>query len=212
MFDSLPHANAFADATLSEIATGLVAGTKVATKMGWRVVEAIAPGDMVLTFDGGMQEVKNVTRQVVWAGGDLRDPDSWPLFVPAGALGNQADMSLMPGQAVLVESDTAEAVFGDPFAMIPAKALDGFRGITPTAPSPRIEVVTLEFAQDEVVFANIGALFFCPAAVDIFSDRAEATYACLTLEQADLLVSFLEEEDMGRASPQRAVAAFRVAA
>lgn len=212
MFDSLPHANTFADATLSEIATGLVAGTKVATKMGWRVVEAIAPGDLVLTFDGGMQEVKNVTRQVVWAGGDLRDPDSWPLFVPAGALGNQADMSLMPGQAVLVESDTAEAVFGDPFAMIPAKALDGFREITPTAPSPRIEVVTLEFAQDEVVFANIGALFFCPAAVDIFSDRAEATYACLTLEQADLLVSFLEEEDMGRASPQRAVAAFRVAA
>ena len=37
--------------------TGLVAGTRIATAMGWRAVEAIAVGDLVLTFDNGLQPV-----------------------------------------------------------------------------------------------------------------------------------------------------------
>ena len=123
-----------ADRMLAEVGCGLVSGTKVATQIGWRPVEAVTAGDQVLTFDGGLQFVTGVTRQIIWTGGSQSDADTWPLHVPAGALGNREDMTLMPQQAVLVESDTAEAVFGDPFAMIPAAALDGFRGITRTAP------------------------------------------------------------------------------
>ncbi len=36
------------------LASGMVAGTKVATEMGWRRVEGILPGDKVLTFDCGL--------------------------------------------------------------------------------------------------------------------------------------------------------------
>ena len=139
------------------------------------------------------------------------DIDTWPLHVPAGALGNREDMYLMPGQAVLVESDTAEEVLGDPFAMIPAAALDGFRGISRVAPQERVEVVTLSFAQDEVVFANIGALFFCPAATDMLS-ATTPDYHVLSASQAALLVGCLEAEDAGHAPATNVVTAFRVAA
>ena len=197
---------------LSEVEGGIVAGTKVATQIGWRVVEAVAAGDLVLTFDGGLQVVTAVTRRTVWTMGSRADYASWPLTVPAGALGNREEMTLIANQSVMVESDTAEAVFGDPFAMIPASALDGFRGIYRTAPAEEIEVVTLHFAQDEVIFANIGALFFCPAQTDLLSAPAAQTYHVLSAAQADLLVQFLAQEDRGHDATQAARAAFRVAA
>ncbi len=204
------------DVHLSEQTTGMIAGTKVATRLGWRPVEAIAAGDDVLTFDGGLQRVVSVRRLVVWSDGAAMDHDLWPLLVPAGALGNREEMRIMPHQSVLVESDTAEQVFGDPFAMIPAAALDGFRGISRCVPADRIEVITLQFAQDEIVFANIGALFLCPRAVDlmdeIFAAPALSPYSVLSIEKADLLVGFLEIEDQGHVPVRRAAAAFGVAA
>lgn len=183
-----------ADADLAQVGTGIVAGTKVATPIGWRPVEAIAVGDSVLTFDGGMRPVLSVSRNVVWTSHDT-DVCDWPLQVPAAALGNREPMQLLPGQAVMIESDAAEDLFGDPFALIPAAALDGFRGITPVAPPARIEVVTLVFAQDEIVFANVGALFHCPAATDLVAAAyANSPYTVLSMDDADLLVDCLDCE------------------
>jgi len=144
---------------LSDESTGMMAGTKVATAIGWRPVEAVAAGDMVLTFDGGMQPVKEVVRRQYWCTDS--DPEDWPLRVPAGALGNRGDMHVLPRQLILVESDTAEAVLGDPFALIPAAALDGFRGITRVRPGEVVEAIELRFEAEEIVYANIGALFLC---------------------------------------------------
>lgn len=197
---------------LSEVEHGIVSGTKVATQIGWRVIEAVAAGDLVLTFDGGLQVVTAVTRQTIWTLGTRADYATWPLTVPAGALGNREEMTLIANQAVMVESDTAEAVFGDPFAMIPAAALDGFRGIYRTAPAAQIEIITLHFVQDEVVFANIGALFHCPTRADLLADPTAQTYHTLTAAQADLLVQYLALEDRGQLAAQAARAAFRVAA
>lgn len=196
------------DLTLADLTHGIVAGTKVATPTGWRAIEAIAPGDMVLTFDGGMQAVVSVQREVIWSDGIASDPANWPLHVPAGALGNREDMAILPQQAVLVESDAAENIFGDPFAMIPAAALEGFRNITRMAPAERLEIVTLQFAQDEVLFGNIGALFFCPRSVDLIqATAANASYQVLNMEQADAIVSLLElDSDGWFAAPETAVA------
>lgn len=204
-------AAAFADGTLADVTAGLVAGTKVATPMGWRVIEAIAAGDKVLTFDGGMQTVVGVRRDIVWTGGAGSDPATWPLLVPAGALGNRAEMVLMPQQAVMVESDTAERLFGDPFATIPALALEGYRGIERIVPDARMEVVTLVFEQDEIVFGNIGALFLCPAQMDLLNPTT-GTYQVMNLEDADMLVSFLELEDVGQIARPAAAQVFRAVA
>jgi len=177
-----------ADATLAEMAAGLMAGTQVATRMGWRDVAAIAVGDEVMTFDGGMQPVTEVPRRHITTKGDLSHGDDWLIFVPAGALGNRNDMSLLPNQAVMIEADAAEEAFGDPFVTIPALALDGFRGITRVPPAQEIEFVTLAFAQDQMVFAEGGALVLCKVAGDLL-DMDTSPYQMLDAAIAQLLVT-----------------------
>jgi len=177
---------------------GLIAGTKVASNLGWRSVESVAPGDKVLTFDHGLQVVTGVTRSFLWIGEADCPESAWPLMVPAGALGNQADMWIAPEQHVLIESDIAERVYGDPFVVIPALSLEGHKGIERRLPDQVIEVIQLQFAQDEVVFANMGALFFCPKANSVidaaYDQRAPLRYVPLSLEHADILVCHLDED------------------
>lgn len=179
------------------LASGLAAGTRVATTIGWRNVEGVISGDKVLTFDAGLQTVGKVTRGVLWSDPGACPAHLWPLMVPAGALGNQGPMTLLPEQSVMVESDTAEELFGDPFALMPASVLDGVRGIERVRPSTQISVTTLHFAEDQVVFGNIGALFFCPAAGDgdVISDfgaGAEDTpYRPLSAARAETLLALM---------------------
>lgn len=177
--------------------SGMVAGTKVATNAGWAKVETICEGQQVLTFDGGLQTVIAVTRNLLMA--DTLDIASWPLSVPAGALGNREDMNILPHQSVMIESDAAEDMTGDPFALIPGAALLGFRGITQERPSEWVEVYQLHFAQDEIVFANIGALFLCRAQADLISDMSATSYDVLDMDAAEDLVDCLMFEDDARA-------------
>lgn len=147
--------------------SGLVEGTKVATAMGFQRIEAIECGDRVVTFDNGLQTVRAVRREPIWfAEGDCPRAMQ-PLFVPAGAIGNAQDMVLLPHQAVLVESDVAEAELGDPFVLMMAKDLEGVRGITRVTPEAPAFTVTLEFDNDEVVFAASGAMCICPSRTDL---------------------------------------------
>ena len=168
---------------------GMVAGTKVATAGGWRPVEAICAGDKVLTFDGGLQVVAGVTRR--WLEIDLKDAATWPMTVPAGALGNRETMQLLPAQPVMIESDLAEDLFDDPFALIPADLLDGCGGISRSRPEQRIEVIELHFDRDEIVFANIGALFLCRAKGDLLSAPCHEDYTVLPRAEAAQLVDHL---------------------
>ena len=214
MFDFGWDDKGAAELTVRDISTGMVAGTKVATPNGWREVEAIAAGDRVLTFDGGMQPVQQVERHIVHLTPGT-PAHLWPMLVPAGSLGNRSELWLLAEQSVLVESDTAEDVFGDPFALIPALSLEGFRGISRVAPPARFEVIVLRFAEDEIVFANVGALFHCPKGgtiLDAALNEAGPRYSVLPLDNADMLVEFLEIEDRGRVAAKPAAQAFRAVA
>lgn len=147
--------------------SGLVEGTKVATAMGFQSIETLEPGARVVTFDNGLREVRAVRREPLWFA-TLDCPRSMqPLFVPAGAIGNAQDMTLLPHQAVVIESDAAEAELGDPFVLIQAKDLDGICGITRVAPNAPMTVVTLEFDNEEVIFAGSGAMCVCPSRTDL---------------------------------------------
>ena len=147
--------------------SGIAAGTRVATALGWRDAGALQAGDMVLTFDGGLQPVTAITRRPLWSGAGRCPESFWPLMVPAGVLENATPMLLLPRQGVMLESDLAEDVLGDPFALIPAAALEGVHGIERVYPNDPIEVITLQFETDQVIFAEQGALLFCPAGGDL---------------------------------------------
>ncbi|MEM7076625.1 MAG: Hint domain-containing protein [Pseudomonadota bacterium] len=170
------------------LALGLLAGTRIATTMGWRPVDALAQGDRVLTFDEGLQQITRVSRVRLWDGSEGCPESFWPLHVPPGALGNRTAMDVLPGQGVMIESDAAEEIYGDPFALIPAQAIEGRPGVERAAPSGDLSVIVLHFASEQVVFSDNGALFYCPASYDAMSGSDTAPpqplYTLLSLAEA----------------------------
>ncbi|MEM6372890.1 MAG: Hint domain-containing protein [Pseudomonadota bacterium] len=176
---------------------GLLAGSHVATAMGWRSVEALAPGDLVLTFDHGLRPVADVQRETFWVA-DMMAPAAYAsVMVPAGALGNAKDLELLPDQGVLIESDAACDAYGDPFAVIPAKALEGYRGITRSARKTRVEVITLVFDTAQVIYVQGGTLVHCPPAEIRVSDLGQVreAYDVIPADEASFLVECMMIED-----------------
>lgn len=137
-------------------AVGIDASAHLATSTGHKAARDIKVGDQVLTFDNGLRAVRSV-KKTHFA---VRH-DALPVFVPAGAIGNKADLVVPERQVLMIESDRAEALFGDPFALVRAGDLVGYNGICRIIPVKELELVTLEFETDEVVFGSKGELFFC---------------------------------------------------
>jgi len=182
--------------------SGFTTGTRIATVAGWRPVEALGVGDQVLTFDNGPQPVVAMTHGAHFVAGDQVPAFATPLDVPAGAIGNEDPMVLLPEQVVLVESDAAEAMIGDPFALIPARTLVGFRGIERFRSIRPVEVITLHCENDELVFADGGGLMLAPSTVPgttsldmLDAGGTPAPYLTLRGARARILVAAMAEED-----------------
>ncbi|WP_172982797.1 Hint domain-containing protein [Roseovarius bejariae] len=189
------------DGAATGVMTGLLAGTCVATAMGWRRVDAMAEGDQVLTFDNGLQEVTKVTRIRLWDGEGQCPRRFWPLEVQAGALGNRSTLKILPSQPVMLESDAAETLYDDPFALVRARVLEGIRGIDRTPPANDAEVILLYFADEQVVFGKDGALIFCPSSRDLIErslDGDDSQYSILPMHEAIRLVDKIEGDSWCR--------------
>jgi len=144
--------------------TGFIQGTKVEAADGWRPVESLTRGDAVYTFDGGLREIRSIQRE------EIRPVRV--LNVPGGALDNCAEMAVLPGQHMLLEDARAEQIFGSPLALIPAASLAGWRGVEwVNWKARKVEVITLVFDEEELVWGNSGALFHCPDAGQLAAPR-----------------------------------------
>lgn len=166
---------------------GLLPGTLIATDAGWVPVEQIKPGDLVLTFDSGMQRVVR-NHSISIAQGSVPAHKAFTMIVPAGALGNRREISLLPCQEVIVESDMAELDFGEPFVLIQALMLEGYEGIRRHALAGDLTIHMLTFASEQVIHCAGAALISARAESD-FSPIAAAAqgtemeYPRLTLTQ-----------------------------
>jgi uncharacterized repeat protein (TIGR03803 family) len=120
-------------------------GTRIATPDGDRAVEAIAPGDRVLTRDGN-------AAAVVWVGHRhvdcRRHPDPrkvWPVRVRAGAFGPampHSDLWLSPDHAVFVDS-----------VLIPVRHL--VNGVTiAQEPQDTVAYFHIELAAHDILLAE----------------------------------------------------------
>lgn len=137
--------------TLEPSLRGLAAGTLLDTKTGWRPVESLRIGDHVQSLDGGACRIVALDRQTIAGGASL-------IHLPGGALDNCTAVTLLPGQPVLVDTfDSMEA----PYALIPARALAGFRGAEMRVFRRSVEVITPIFAEEEVIWAQSGLLLHC---------------------------------------------------
>jgi hypothetical protein len=173
------------------VQSGLLSGTRVATGHGWRPVQALCAGDRVVTFDAGVQPLCGVTRLPVWTGEGACPSRFWPLDVGRGVLGNRAPVRVMPHQVLMLESDLAETLWGDPFALLPGVALEALPGVTRVPPTQGAEVVVLHFESEQVIFAENGLMALCPAScnlLDYAQERAGPRYHVLPLAEARGLV------------------------
>jgi hypothetical protein len=186
------------DGGLATLSHGLMVGTRVASNLGWRTIDALTVGDKVLTFDHGMQEITEIRRAHVWLDAPESAQTLWPVVVPVDALGNREELVLLPDQGVMIESDAAQDMHGDPFAVITALSLVGLRGIRQRQPMEKVELVGVYFAGDEVIYAEGGALIHCPADMSTlakFLDAAAPTYSVLSGEAAEELADLIYLED-----------------
>ncbi|MEO0752277.1 MAG: Hint domain-containing protein [Pseudomonadota bacterium] len=178
--------------------SGLAATTTVATSRGWMAVGDLKPGDLVLTFDAGLQTVTQISRETPWMQAADCPQALWPLEVPAGAFGNAAPFHLLSGQNIMVESDAAEDMFGDPFSLIPASALLGLRGIEQVPPKDAMDIVHVYFAEEQVVFGEHGALYLCPSSRDMVDVALhgghDPLYSILPLAEARIVASSLGDD------------------
>jgi hypothetical protein len=167
--------------------TGLLSGAMVANQTGWVAVETIRPGDLVLTFDHGMQrvlEARNIRVRRTTTGG----AKAFTMFLPKGAIGNRSDLQVMPMQEVIFESDKAESLYGDPFVLMPALMLEGYNGICKRPIEAEISVSVLVFASEEIVHTNGGMLTLAPCqisseAMGFARPAPEAIYPRLSISQ-----------------------------
>ncbi len=177
---------------------GFLKGTHVASNLGWRAVDTLSVGDRVLTFDHAMQPIVDIQRETLImperdVGGIRR-----PVLVPDGALFNRRELWLMPDQGMLIECDAAQDAVGDPFAVVPARMLSGLRGITLGYPGEQIEVTTIGFNNDEVIYVEGGMLAHCPRPQPLYSqggNPAEGIYDVLSGPAAQFLVNCIIDDD-----------------
>ncbi|MFN4056758.1 MAG: Hint domain-containing protein [Roseinatronobacter sp.] len=178
---------------------GLLAGTMIATDDGWRPVDGVAKGDLVLTFDNGMQPVTGVHRLEIKRA-TVPAHKSFLMLVPANALGNRKDLLLMPSQEVIVESDRAEVDFGEPFVLVQTLMLDGYHGIRKVPMARDLQITMLTFENEQIIHASGAALIVCRAETDFCpldaSKRAHAvqTYNRLTHAQVKQVSKWLRQE------------------
>lgn len=200
------------DGGLETVTHGLMAGTRVASMMGWRGVESLAKGDLVLTFDNGMKEIVDIRRVTICLDAPQTEKALWPVIVPAEALGNKEALTLLPDQGVMLECEAASDLYGDPFAVVVAQALEGVRGIHRAPPTKRIELISVVFAEDQVIYAEGGALILCPSTtttLDRLLSGKATDYEVLGLNDAQFIVECFEIESQqgdGCGFPQMALA------
>ncbi|HHB80900.1 MAG TPA: hypothetical protein ENK83_04025 [Aliiroseovarius sp.] len=197
-----PEAGAGAAHQAGALQNGLMTGTRLATNLEWRPVEAIAVGDGVLTFYHGPEKVVAISR-------DRLAARTQPISIPPGVKGNTAPLTLLPDAPVMIEADIAEELFGCPFALVAASTLVGDRGIEQVHAAKEAEMVTLHCAHDEVLYAEGGALLLATAQVpglvsittlDEMPDQSG--YKLLDKMLARQLVAHLSAADALRAQKQ----------
>lgn len=135
--------------TLNTVAPCFTQGTLIDTPDGLVAIEALRPGDLVLTLDHGPQPLRWIGRSPRRATG----ADA-PVALAANALGRHAALELSPNHRILVASPHAELLFGAPQVLVKAVALINERSITRRGDGAAVIYVHLLFDQHEIVRGN----------------------------------------------------------
>ncbi len=170
--------------TGTPIRSGLLDTLQVETARGWCPAGSLQRGDRLHSFDGGLRTIVAVDRAWILPG------DGALLSVPRPLFNGSCDMTLLPGQHILIDTwddpDLADAVV----ALIPAAAMRGLGGAVWQAIDRPVEVITPVFEDEEVIYANGGMLLHCPGvATGPGAAPDDSFFTCLDLAAARALLA-----------------------
>ncbi len=128
-------------------------GVMILTDRGEVPVEALAPGDLVMTRDSGLQPVRWVGRRDLGLVDLMADPNLQPIEIATGALANGPErvLRVSPQHRVLVEGARAELMFGEAEVLVAAKHLLGQAGVTRVLPLEGVSYIHILFDRHEIV-------------------------------------------------------------
>jgi hypothetical protein len=167
------------------LTSGLIAGTMVETQRGWQPVETLRLGDRVHTFDGGACPVLALDRNWTKA-------ETHAIRVVGGVLDTCTDLTLLPGQHILIDTMGDEMIPDAAIVLIPATALTGWRGTQRVTLAKPTEIITPFFAAEEAIFANTGAIVRCASVSAAPNAPLQSDFTRLDLIQAWALLSRLD--------------------
>lgn len=125
-----------------------VAGTMIFTAEGAKAVETLAPGDLLLTRDRGMQPIRWVGQVTVDGTGRFA-----PICFMPETVGNTTTLMVSPNHRMLITGWRAEIYFGEREILAPAKSLVNGKTVR-VAPCERVTYVHLLLDRHEVIFAE----------------------------------------------------------
>lgn len=125
-----------------------VTGTLIATPCGPVPVDALRPGDLVLTQDEGAQPLRWIGQRQVEARGEFA-----PIRIAAGTFGPHQTLMVSPQHRVLVRDPLAELLFGDTEVLVAAKDLVNGSTVT-IAEGGTVIYVHILFDRHQVVWSE----------------------------------------------------------
>lgn len=153
-------------------------GTMITTGRGEVAIEDLAIGDMVLTRDHGLQEIRWIGSTKLSAIDLMVRPELRPITIKANALGigaPSADLTLSPQHRVLINSKIARNLSGANEVLVAVKQLLLIDGVEQLQKFQDVEYFHMMFDHHEVVVSNglaSESLFTGPIALASVSNEA----------------------------------------
>ena len=124
-------------------------GTQIQTASGLRNIETLAPGDLVVTRDHGLQSLRWIGQRTVAATGSLAPLRIDPILIP----GATAPLLVSQQHRILWEGYRAQMLFGASEVLVAAKHLLTNPAVT-RLEGGDVTYIHLMFDRHEVIYAN----------------------------------------------------------
>jgi hypothetical protein len=132
------------------------AGTWITTVTGQKPVETLRAGDLVVTLDHGVKQVRWVGHRRV-RGVSRFDPKMRPVVLRAGSepIFPSTDLWMSRSHRILIRHGIVETLFGTPEVLIPAHILAEAQEIAPSTMLPdQFDYFHILFDAHQIIFAN----------------------------------------------------------
>ncbi|MFN0116344.1 MAG: Hint domain-containing protein [Paracoccaceae bacterium] len=131
------------------VCVSFAAGTLITLPGGaQRAIEALVPGDLVLTRDNGPQPVRWIGKATLRAIGSFA-----PVVIAAGTLGNDADLVVSPHHRIFLYQRGAHRIGGTAEILVQAKHMVDGQSVT-RREGGFVDYMSLVFDNHEIVYAE----------------------------------------------------------